>query len=106
MIRNPDHPAAVEILKILARSERLPDRVGGGATDQERAAEGTRVAEIAATTPDQIRAVCAVCYRDVPLRIAALCECGAFVCAECAAKEEDGVCDHVPLIDPSDVDAD
>jgi len=103
MIRNPDAPSGDDILKMFSSSENLPTRVGQPTSDADRAAAGAANAELAARTPDKVRAVCVACHQAVPVRQALICECGGFVCPTCAATEEDGVCDHVPLLDPDDV---
>jgi hypothetical protein len=94
MIRKTDAPPFEEILKAMSDPENLPRKLGGrGETDTERLEAKAALLRITAD-PDKIRAVCIGCSDDMPMREAAMCECGGFVCAACQRLEEEGVCDH------------
>jgi hypothetical protein len=103
MIRRTDITVD-EILRDMVRSQSMPDRVGAPMSAAERAAAAEAVARIVNDNSDNIRTVCVGCGDGVPLRLSAPCQCGGFVCVACQRLEEDGTCDHVPLVNGVDED--
>jgi hypothetical protein len=80
------------MLDLMTSGDHLPDKVGGGATDEERAAAGEELHRMA--TEGKVSFMCIGCEGSVPIKDAALCACGGFVCPACVALEDDDRCDH------------
>ena len=107
MIRNPDFPSPAEMLRELTEAtEALPRRLTGPPETQEERVEAYEALRRIAADPSNIRTLCVACHDDTPLLKSAACACGGFVCAACQRIEEDGVCDHTPLVPEALLDHD
>jgi len=105
--KHPTLPDAATILKeMISPNHALPKRISGPPeTHEERVEAYEHLVELA-ENPDNIRIVCIGCSLDVPLLESSPCACGGFVCAHCQRIEEDGVCDHTPMVGMEDDDDD
>jgi hypothetical protein len=97
---NPDFPGFDEILKAMSNAETgSVKRVVGTETPEENAEATMGIKEIA-RDPNAVRVLCIACQGDNRMVDTKPCVCGGWVCANCEAIEEDGVCEHeVPSLE-------
>lgn len=84
-------PGAIETVKAVGRV------ASPGEVVEAQEALRTALADMAT----KVKTICAGCGQAYPILDTTPCVCGQFVCAGCAAVEQDGVCEH----DPSPMDA-
>jgi|SRR5262245_9432875 len=89
-----------DMLRALLAPENLPDRVGGGATMEERLYTKEKTVEF--VTMGNVKVLCTGCGLMVHISEATVCECMGFVCNHCRALETEGICEHEPPEDPEE----